>query len=317
MITPQSPELEAIVSLAKQGESSAIATFLNLFLNSSGIMARVGYQDHCLGILLESDFVPEPAEPVALIRQKLAELQPPSVRFVTVVSYQPGNSEPAWHEAFDLVTEPATVPTAASHFPAPALTRWLHQGQSANPIETASIHGNPIPEAETDWLPLDFIKGTSPLTVDEFRFLRLYFNASETALLSLSAIQQVLNIPVPEILPVPHMPDCVLGSYNWRGEMLWLVDLAQQLGCSSRLNLHHLDTTIAIAIESDRQFLGIVVPRLGDVEVHDRQQLQPPTTAFPAKLKSFMSGYFIAAQSPVLNARALNQDSRLQVHCAD
>jgi chemotaxis signal transduction protein len=147
--------------------------------------------------------------------------------------------------------------------------------------------------------------------------LRFYLTEQETALLPLSPVKQVVKVPVLEILPVPHMPNCVLGIYNWRGEMLWLVDLAQQLGFPSPfINLRTSEVVSTIMIQVDRIVLGLVVPQIVDIETHPLKQLQPPTAGlFSTKLLTCMQGYFVPSSSPVLSAQALIQDPLLQVHC--
>jgi chemotaxis signal transduction protein len=299
----QSSELQAILTLARQGDPNAIATLINHSLNPKGITARVGWKHHCLGILLEALPVPDQQEMVAFIRQSLVNLQPESIHRVKVGGYQPGQSVPAWYEEFEMEGSAAVSDLL---YQAPSLTSWLNQGLQPsdglrNGTGSATAHSLPPNRSQT---------------VDRLRFLRFYVNAEDTALLPLNSIQQVLKVPATEILPVPHMPDCVLGIYNWRGEMLWLVDVAQQLGFASVLmQSAGRETVTAIVIQTDRKFLGLVVPQLRDIEVHSLQQLHPPTAAFPAKLLSFMQGYFTSSSSPVLKAQAFIQDPLLQVHC--
>lgn len=299
MSVSQLADLPDILTLAKQGDPKAIAALLNQALNPNGIFAKVGSHSDCLGILLESLPVPDQDEMVAMIRQILFELKPESIQFVKVAGYQPGQNLPAWYEEIELEK---VLTIAESGYRAASVESWLNQG-----LEPTGGYNRISLSADSN----------ATQAVNERRFLRFCMNERETALLSLSQIQQVLKVPVVEILPVPHMPDCVLGIYNWRGETLWLVDLAQQLGFPSALtDLRTLETVSTITIQVDQRFLGMVVPQTIDIETHNLQQLQPPTAGlFPAKLLSCMQGYFVTSGSPVLNAKALIQDPLLQVHC--
>lgn len=316
-------EIHEILTLAKQGDPIAIAALINHSLNPRGITAKVGWKNQCLGILLEALPVPDQEEMVAFIRQILGRLQLDSIRWVKVGGYQPGQSVPAWYEEIEL--EGVPVPVSESTYSPASLTSWLNQGLALSSrdeilTEQTALLPQPsqFPFAINSVISTRANSSTVAPRSSDRRFLRFYFNPEETALLPLTSIQQVLKLPTTEILPVPHMPDCILGIYNWRGEMLWLVDLAQQLGFASVLTDSQLTETMTVlVIQNDRHFLGIAVPRLGEIETHSLQQLQPPTSAFPAKLLSFMQGYFSPSGSPVLNPKALFQDPLLQVHCSD
>lgn len=304
-----------VFTLAKQDEIRAIVTLLNHALNPKGITARVGWNHDCLGILVEAVPIPDQAEMVALIRECLATLNLEAIKLVKVCGYQPGHSLPAWYEEIELDDVSAPVP-----YSAPSLTSWLNQGlliDGQNTDRDASCILPAQPAAQwVESLATESLATTHhhPNAAD-VRFLRFYFNAKETALLPLHSIQEVLKVPVAEILPVPQMPDCILGIYKWRGEMLWLVDLPYQLGfeltqtdrCSS-------GALPAIVIQSDRKFLGLVVPQISDIETLSLQKLQPSPSAFPTPLLSMMQGYFPSSNSPVLDANALIQDPQLQVH---
>lgn len=319
MSHPPPANLPDPLTLAQQGDPNAIAALLNQTLNPHGIFARVGSHGNCLGILLESAPVPEQDEMIATIRQLFADLKPESIKFVKVGGYQPGQNLPVWYEEIEL--EYAST-LAESSYRAASVESWLNQGldtidryrprdQQANALFSQPSVQPPRPNHS----PLS--SAHSSPAVNEQRFLRFHISKRETALLPLNSIQQVLKVPVLEIIPVPHMPDCVLGIYNWRGEMLWLIDMAQQLGFASPLvDLRSSEAINVIVVQVEHTCLGMVVSHTADIEMHPLQQLQPPMVGlFSAKLLSCMQGYLIASNSPVLNAKALIQDPLLQVHC--
>ena len=183
------------------------------------------------------------------------------------------------------------------------ISNWLSQGLTNDQIEMVDEAITPDPETE--------------------RFLRFQFGFEDTALLPLASVKEVLKISAEEILTVPDMPNCVLGVYNCRGEMLWLVDLDVQIGLFSlarssfnqRLALSTSNILTAIAIQADDKCLGIVVPQVIDIEVHSLQALQTPSAGlFPSKLLPFLQGYLSDSNSPVLDGKTLIQDSQLQTH---
>ncbi|MEM9246160.1 MAG: chemotaxis protein CheW [Cyanobacteria bacterium P01_F01_bin.153] len=130
-------------------------------------------------------------------------------------------------------------------------------------------------------------------------------------------MREILRVPAPEILPVPHMPESVLGIYNWRGEMLWMIDLNYLFGFSPvgpDLIAQENPITMAIVLEVEGQNLGLIVPQIEDIEWHDSPHLQPPSAGlFPDRLLPFVSGYLTEASSMVLSAAAIASAQTLQV----
>ncbi|MEH2350889.1 MAG: chemotaxis protein CheW [Nostoc sp.] len=127
------------------------------------------------------------------------------------------------------------------------------------------------------------------------KFLSFNLGIRDTAVISLQHITEVLQVSLPEICGVPQMPSCVLGIYNWRGEMLWLVDLEAMLGyppISQGANL--LSKMMAIVLENNGKYLGLLVRQLIDIEGLDTQQMKPPSAElFYPKISPFLQGYFI------------------------
>jgi positive phototaxis protein PixI len=127
------------------------------------------------------------------------------------------------------------------------------------------------------------------------KFLQFVLRQGDRALIPVETISEIVTIRVPEVLPVPQMRDCVLGVYNWRGEMLWIVDLGEVIGFPSLFaGKRPPDTAIALVIEQGEQMIGFVVPQVLDLEVYNLQQQQEPDPQlFPASVLPFLSGYFI------------------------
>jgi positive phototaxis protein PixI len=62
------------------------------------------------------------------------------------------------------------------------------------------------------------------------QFLRFSLQPGLTALIEIERVMELVNIPIDRVVPMPHLPPAVRGVYNWRGEILWIVDLAILLG---------------------------------------------------------------------------------------
>ena len=127
------------------------------------------------------------------------------------------------------------------------------------------------------------------------KFLSFNLGVRDTAVISLQHITEVLQVSLPEICGVPQMPSSILGIYNWRGEMLWLVDLEAMLGyplMSQESNL--LSKMMGIVLENEGKYLGLLVRQLLDIEWLDTKQMKVPTAElFYPKISPFLQGYFL------------------------
>lgn len=159
-----------------------------------------------------------------------------------------------------------------------------------------------------------------PLTLEPLpaetrqRFLRFFFEQHDTALIPLEQITEILRLNLAEILPVPEMPSCILGIYNWRGEILWLIDLNHLVGYS-HLASTYSTSLVAMVVQIDDQCLGLVVNQVYDIELHDLQQLQPVSSGlFAPNLMPFVLGALPEEQGTVLDVNAITQCPLWQIH---
>jgi positive phototaxis protein PixI len=134
------------------------------------------------------------------------------------------------------------------------------------------------------------------------KFLSFNLGIKDTAVISLEHITEVLQISFTEICGVPQMPNCVLGIYNWRGEMLWLVDLEEMLGYPPLLqDSDSLAKMMAIILEIDGKYLGLLVRQLIDIDWLSTKQMKAPSTElfYPA-MSPFLQGYFINSSEEIV-----------------
>ena len=298
----------------EQGDTENIATSLNNYFAPLGIKAKVAWKNAYLGILLEAAQSPERKQMVAIIRQSFSILNE-SIKAIRLYGRRIGQITPDWCEEIAIDRSPPSDNHSLS------VADWLSQGVKA-----------PAPTMTTEREPQS----------DLAKFLRFYFSSEDTALLPLKNVKEVLNIPLMGILPVPHMPDCLIGIYNYRGEIVWLVDLGAQLGfvpstefiqgMTSPTELaiktttalaakkgvtltNELPTLTVIILHDEDKYIGIVVPKVVDIEMHDLQEMQYPSEdLFSPNILPFLKGYLIRSSSPVLDIDALIKDSQLQRH---
>ncbi len=164
--------------------------------------------------------------------------------------------------------------------------------------------------------------GLDPLNLEPLppenrqRLLRFPLGVEESALLPLEEIAEILRVNAAEILPVPEMPSCVLGICNWRGSMLWLVDLNHLVG-GEPLSLQGAVATspVAMVVQVNEQSLGLVVQQVNDIELHELQRLQPTAPGlFPSCLLPFVLGALSGGNGTVLDVKAITKCPLWQTH---
>lgn len=161
---------------------------------------------------------------------------------------------------------------------------------------------------------LDLLTLDDPLPTETCqRLLRFPLGLQDSALLPLEQIAEILRVNLAEILPVPEMPDCILGICNWRGEMLWLVDLNHLVGFVPLSST--AVSPIAMVVQVNDQPVGLVVQQVNDIELHELEKLQPAAAGlFPAKLLPFVLGTLPGGSGTVLDATAITLSPLWQIH---
>ena len=140
------------------------------------------------------------------------------------------------------------------------------------------------------------------------QFLRFHLEPETDLVLPIHQILEVLTIATDKIVPIPQMPPWVMGVYNWRGEILWMVDLGhlfglatwqeQQLG-SSVFKAIVLSPNSVNKVRSE--VLGLVVNSVEELEIFSTNDiLSPPSSAVTTELAPFIGGYWLNSQGKML-----------------
>lgn len=146
----------------------------------------------------------------------------------------------------------------------------------------------------------------------EKQFLRFYLEPDTKVMLPIDQLTEVLTIPIGQIVPVPHMPAWVMGVYNWRGEILWMVDLGHLVGLTPwhqkaalssayRAVVLHSGAGQSRAVRAKSQVLGLVVSQVEDIEWCNPAEIQsPPVSAVTANLAPFLRGYWLKGNGDMI-----------------
>ncbi len=267
-----------VKKLASQGDPKVIAAILNHHLKSEGIRAKVNRKNSCLYILLESQEVPDENQQVELVQGIIKSFKSKIIKTIKIGGRAQGQKIAAWIQKIKL----KEIKKAQE------LSTWLAYGTD-----------NFLANQESE---------TTEETVVKEKFLRFAVGKEDTALLPLDSVKEILRLSPVEILPVPDMLECVLGLYNWRGDILWLVDLNQILGFP-QLTPPRYDaaTKLAIIVEAGGKILGLVVNQVDEIVEHNPNWLQPLDRILDTSMRKFVRGYFRSSNSLVLDATAIVQ----------
>ncbi len=297
-----------ISNLEQQDDLAVITQKLNQYLAPQKIRAKSAWHNAYLAILLEANTVPNQKEVVALIREIFSELVSESVKTIAIYGRKIGQVTPTWCEEIEVAKSPP------SDFSNISLAHWLSQG------------------LETEYSAI--VSSQKVTDDDSSKFLYFGLSSQDTALLPLNSIQEILKISPTGVLSVPHMAECIAGIYNYRGEMLWLVDLSLQLGFaasteslsslpyslqSNSWNSTNLTTEVStltvIVIHNDQEKLGLIVPQVIDIMIHQNAEISSSSIElFSSNILAFLSGYLTSSNSPILDVNALIRDFSFNLH---
>lgn len=164
--------------------------------------------------------------------------------------------------------------------------------------ETALFYGNAKP-SPPEQLPSD------STLAEQQQFLRLNISPETVALLPIKALSEVLNISTEQITPMPYMSPWIMGTHNWQGNILWLIDLGyliglqplgQQVSTSS-----YKAAILQFRFPNSNQAVGVVVNQVGNMERLNINSIQPPSLAPENKeLAKLLQGYWLKSEQELL-----------------
>lgn len=144
------------------------------------------------------------------------------------------------------------------------------------------------------------------------QYLKFRLDPNTQAMLPIKQITEVLKIQLGQIMPIPQMPPWVMGVYNWRGDVLWMLDLGQLLELDSWSQPQHQPAqNTAIVLSPHREsknneqkiHLGLVVAGVDDLESCNLKEIQPTIESqINSRLSSFLQGYWLKPSGEMILA---------------
>ena len=151
-------------------------------------------------------------------------------------------------------------------------------------------------------------KETEPQAARDLqKFLRFQLKHEVIGLLPANIVATIVQVAEADVLPAPQMHPCVMGVYNWRNEMVWMVDLQYLLGYSSTetetksAGLGAKFDPYVMIVRQQERILGLVVPLVEDLVDLDIEQIHSPSgELFSGQLLPFIEGYFMSANREIM-----------------
>ncbi len=114
-----------------------------------------------------------------------------------------------------------------------------------------------------------------------------------------------------EMTEVPLAPDYVKGILNLRGQIVTVIDLG------SKLKLADTETsgdTRNIIVNSNGEYIGLLVDKIGDVERTEEEDIEPPPANIGGIQGRFFEGVFKKENSliGILNVEEILKDDNTQ-----
>jgi positive phototaxis protein PixI len=129
-------------------------------------------------------------------------------------------------------------------------------------------------------------------------FLRLQLDAQTTAVVPMSQTQEAIVLPATRVSAVPNLPSPVLGLFNRRSSLLWLVDLPEILGLEP-IDRHVHSYDIAL-LKVGQIPLAVAVRSIMGVIRFAKDEIASPIGSFNPAFTPYLSGWILREQELVL-----------------
>jgi positive phototaxis protein PixI len=144
-------------------------------------------------------------------------------------------------------------------------------------------------------------------------FLRLKLDEQTHAVVPMLQTQEAIVLPAGRISVIPNLPSPILGLFNRRSSLLWLVDLPEILGLEP-LDRHAHSYDIAL-LNVGQVPLAVAVRSIQGVIRFAQEQIESPIGSFNPAFTPYLRGWILQEKELVLvlepeaiiNAQVLNQ----------
>ena len=124
--------------------------------------------------------------------------------------------------------------------------------------------------------------------------------------LAASGVREVMSVYLDRITPIPNASPFFLGTYNWRGQVIWIADLGQFLGDQVLVNTDISEISILI-VEEQELVMGFAIHTVANTEWLNVNHNLAAEREIPAAMKAFVKGVYAISGSETPELRLLDQ----------
>lgn len=96
------------------------------------------------------------------------------------------------------------------------------------------------------------------------QYLTLYLTDNQEGLLPTEKMVEILSIDLEKILVIPETPKEVMGVFNWRQQIIWLIDLPSLLWLTP-LSVQKKAMLNVVVVKHNAQNLGLAFTENGKI----------------------------------------------------
>ena len=107
-----------------------------------------------------------------------------------------------------------------------------------------------------------------------YQFLSFKLTADLEAMFLTEELGEILTIDLSHIVPIFDLSPAMMGVYNHRGDVLWIVDLSCLLGLPPLYKQNYRNSCSVTIVENGNKILGLAVPEIGHLVLSHQGQIQ-------------------------------------------
>jgi purine-binding chemotaxis protein CheW len=120
-----------------------------------------------------------------------------------------------------------------------------------------------------------------------------------------SGVREVMSVYLDRITPIPNASPFFLGTYNWRGQVIWVADLGQFLGDQVLVNTDQNEVSLLI-VEEQELVMGFAVHTVANTEWLDVNHMVSDRH-IPSGMSGFVKGVYTTTRADTPELRLLDQ----------
>ncbi|MDJ0531494.1 MAG: chemotaxis protein CheW [Xenococcaceae cyanobacterium MO_207.B15] len=109
------------------------------------------------------------------------------------------------------------------------------------------------------------------------QFLSFFLTSDIQAMLPTEELGEIIKIDPSQIVPIFDLSPAIMGVYNHRGEVLWVVDLALLLELEPLYKQNYYQSYNVLLINKQDKILGLAVRQVGHLVLCKKGQIRRAT----------------------------------------